>query len=114
MSEVLTMGETSYLDHHANENETLVFVLRIDTPPPELEPPDPITRASRSTPVVGVQWPVEFIDTFEQVLLSADNEKLLILSLKQADTDWKIDGHDPEFQTAGESTVERVDDENDD
>lgn len=79
------------LYHHTNKDETLVFVLCIDTPPPELESPDPILGSSQSPPMVGAQWPIEFIDTFEQVLLSADDEELLILSLKQADTDGKID-----------------------
>lgn len=87
----LATGEKSYLYHHTNKDETLVFVLCIDTPPPELESPDPILGSSQSTPMVGAQWPIEFIDTFEQVLLSADDEELLILSLKQADTDGKID-----------------------
>lgn len=87
----LATGEKSYLYHHTNKDETLVFVLCIDTPPPELESPDPILGSSQSPPMVGAQWPIEFIDTFEQVLLSADDEELLILSLKQADTDGKID-----------------------
>ena len=113
-SAILTRGNTSYLDRHTNEDETLVFVLCIDTPPPELESPDPILRSSQSTPVVGVQRPIEFIDSFEQILLLADNEELLILGLKQADTDGKVNRHDPEFQAAGESTVERVDEEDED
>ena len=82
---------TSYLDYHTDKDETLVFVLCIDTPPPKLESPDPIPRSSQSTSTVGVQWPIEFINSFEQVLLSADDEKLLILSLEQADTNGKID-----------------------
>ena len=80
----------SYLDHHTNEDESLVFVLCIDTPPPELESPNPILRSSQSASMVGVQRPIEFIDSFEQILLSADDEELLILSLEQADTDGKI------------------------
>lgn len=87
----MTRGESSYLDHHANKNETFVFVLCIYTPPPELESPDPVPGTSQSTPMVGEQRPIEFVDSFEQVLFSADNEELLILSLKQADTDGKID-----------------------
>lgn len=46
MSAVLTRGETSYLDHHTNEDETLETVLCIHTPPPELDSPDPIPRPS--------------------------------------------------------------------
>lgn len=91
MPAVWSTGETSYLDHHPYEDETLVFVLCIDAPPPKLEAPDPILRSSQSTSMVGVQRPIKFIDSFEQVLLSADNEELLILSLKQADTDGEID-----------------------
>ena len=64
--------------------------------------------------MVGVQWPVQFIDAFEQILLPADDEKLLILSLKQADTDGEVDGHDPELNTTREGAVERVDDKDDD
>lgn len=41
--------------------------------------------------MVGVQRSIEFVDAFEQILLSADNEELLVLSLKQADTDGEID-----------------------
>ena len=91
MSALLTRGETFYLDHHTNEDKTLVSVLGIDTAPPKLESPDPIPRSSQSTPTVGVQRPIEFIDSFEHVLLSADDEKSLVLSLEQADTDRKID-----------------------
>ncbi len=70
MPTIWTRGGASYLDHHTNEDETFVFVLRIDTPPPELESPDPILRSS--CVVVGEQWPIEFIDSFEQILFSAD------------------------------------------
>lgn len=80
----------SYLDHHTNKDKTFILVLCIDTPPPELESPDPILGSSQSTAIVGVQWPIEFINAFEEVLLSADDEELLILSLKQADTNGKI------------------------
>ena len=81
----------SYLDHHTNEDEPLIFTLRINIPPPELKPPDPILPASQSTSVVGVQRPIDFIGSFEQILLTADNKELLILSLKEADTNGKID-----------------------
>ena len=47
-------------------------------------------------------------------MLSADDEKSLVLSLEQADTDRKIDGHDPELQAARKNAIERVDDEDDD
>ena len=90
MSPILSRGVSSYLDYHTNKDESLVFVLCIDAPPPELESPDPILGTSQSTPPAGVQWPIEFIDSFEQVLLSADNEELLVLSLEQADTYGKI------------------------
>ncbi len=91
MSAVLSKGETSYLNHHTDKDETLVFALRIDTPPPELKSPDPVLGSSYSAPKFRVQRLIQFIDAFEQVLLSADNEELLILSLKQADADGKID-----------------------
>ena len=52
---ILMRNDESHLHHHTNKNETLVFVLCIDTPPPELESPDPILRSSQSTPVVRVQ-----------------------------------------------------------
>ena len=91
MSAILTGGETLYLDHHTNKDKTLVFVLGIDTAPPKLESPDPILRSSQSTSMVGVQRPIEFIDSFKHVLLSADDEKSLVLGLEQADTDRKID-----------------------
>ena len=80
----------SYLDHHTNEDETLIFTLRINTPPPELKSPGPVLPASQSTSVVGVQRPIDFIGSFEKILLATDNKELLILSLKQADTDGKI------------------------
>ena len=91
MSAALSKGETSYLDDHTDKDETLVFALRIDTSPPELESPHPVLGSSQSAPILRVQRLIQFIDAFEQVLLSANNEELLILRLKQADTDGKID-----------------------
>ena len=91
MLAISTRGATSYLDYYTHKDETLVFPLCIDTPPPKLESPDPIIGSAQATPMVGVQRPIEFIDSFEQVLLSANDKKSLILSLKQADTDGKID-----------------------
>lgn len=64
--------------------------------------------------MIGIQRPIEFIDSFEQVLLSADNEELLILSLKQTNTDGKINRHDPEFQATRERPIKRVNYEDDD
>lgn len=86
----LARGETSYLDHHTDQDETFICILGIDTSPPELEAPDPVLWSSYPTAVIGVQRSIEFIDSFEQVLLSADNEELLILSLEQANTDGEI------------------------
>lgn len=80
----------SYLDCHTNEDEPLIFTLRVDTPPPELESPDPVLPASQSPSVVGVQRPIDFIGSFEKILHTADDKELLVLSLKQADTDGKI------------------------
>ncbi len=91
MSAALSKGETSYLDDHTDKDKTLVFALRIDTSPPELESPDPVLGSSQSAPILRVQRLIQLIDAFEQVLLSANNEELLILRLKQADTDGKID-----------------------
>ena len=91
MSAALSKGETSYLDDHTDKDEPLVFALRIGTSPPELESPDPVLGSSQSAPTLRVQRLIQFIDAFEQVLLSANNEELLILRLKQADTDGKID-----------------------
>ena len=88
---IRTRGEGPYLYHHSKEDESLVLVPCMDTRPPEFESPDPILGSSKSASTVEAQRSIEFVDPSEQVLLPADNEELLILSLKQANTDGKID-----------------------
>lgn len=43
-------------------------------------------------------------------LLVADNQKLLVLSLEQADTDGQVQIHAPELDLAGVCAVEGIDD----
>lgn len=45
------------------------------------------------------------------MLAAADEQELLVLSLKQAHAEGKIDGHDPELGIAGEMAVQWIDDE---
>ncbi len=44
-------------------------------------------------------------------LLAADNQKLLVLSLKQVDTDGQVQIHAPELDLARVIAVEGIDDE---
>lgn len=45
----------------------------------------------------------------ELSLLATDNEQLLVLSLEQANTNWKVEIHAPEFHLTRESAIESVD-----
>jgi len=45
-------------------------------------------------------------------LLAADNQKLLVLSLEQANTDGQVQIHAPEFDLAGICAVQGINDEN--
>ena len=97
----------TYLNHDANQYESLVFTLGADTLPPNLEAKSPIFRTTESLSF-GKYRLEKLILRDQRSLPATDNEQLLIVSLVQADPNGQVQAHAPVFHLARESSVHGI------
>lgn len=101
----------TYLDNDANEDEAFILALTADAAIPDLHAPKPVARSSHSTPSRGQQRPVGVIGMDQVRLLAADNDKLLVLRLPEANADGQVQVHGPVFDRARPGAIQGVDGE---
>ena len=100
----------AYLSDHAGKNEPFHSPLRRGTLPPYLEPEYPVRWGthSASPSKVAIQRLVGCIQVFQLILTLADYEQLLVLGLKEANANGKIDGHDPKLGRAWKRAIQWI------
>ena len=98
----------TYLYNHTDEDKSLVFFFLIDTSPPDFESKTPVPWATYATSSLGQEGPVELIRHHQSSLLATDKKQLLILGLKQANANGKINIHDPELHLTRKCAVQSV------
>lgn len=97
----------TYLNHDANQYESLIFTLGADTLPPNLEAKSPIFRTTESLSF-GKYRLEKLILRDQRSLPATDNEQLLIVSLVQPDPNRQVQAHAPVLHLAGESSVHGI------
>ena len=86
----LSLGK-AHLYNDPNKDETFVSALSACALPPQLETPYPIPGSTNTLPFPCIEGLVVFFGRIEELLLLAtDDEKLLVLGLEQAYTDWEV------------------------
>ena len=102
----------AYLNDDTDQNESLIFALFADILPPNFEAKSPVLGTPEPLPF-WEYWLEELFLCDQGSLPLANDEQLLVVSLVQADSDGQVQAHAPILHLAWESTVHRIDDEDD-
>lgn len=99
------------MNDDSNKDEAFILALTADVTIPDLQAPKPVARSSHWMPSRGQQRPVGVVGMDQMRLLAADNYKLLVLRLPEANADGQVQVHGPVFHRARPGTIHGVDGE---
>lgn len=101
-----------YLDDHPQGDVGFVSTRGANLSPPTIKTKSPIADTPKALFRLRRQGLEMVLVGDEPGLLAADNQQLLVLSLKQANTNGQVQTHAPELNLAGVCAVQGIDDEN--